>query len=570
MNSIYLYADAVSREVLLDDRQKIVLIGSDFGYGNFGDVLQHVNSLNIARQSKSFATVSVMAANAIGFAEFPAWARNSYSSDAIIFVADYPLILDEWSPRLYLVCEIHNLAAVLLYGGGFLNHIWGDYVLGVTDFFLRLAPHATYLVSGQQVTSPYQSRVVEHIKAYKPVLFGVRDALSCQCLREVGFDPLFSFDDATEALITLTETLPLRRGPGLLLHLNSSDYTANTAIQHSLGGDMRRLKASAWTRDGVTLFQAFRDGRHEVNDSRETVKKLDTRFPFADLRVIELVPLAYSGKESQIAKPIVGEIGYSCSYHVTLWLQLAGIPCWLRSSNPYYDQKSRALQVTQNLESFLDEPRLADHRSNMERRAQWRALFNNELANVPDVQNVCKVPQSDNGPAPWPFFFKGTPSLEDKLSQAIQNGSDSRTEIHQLHERLEALNAQLTEVGDEAHMQRSRAEAAETSLNHAQDEAHMQRSRAEAAETSLNHAQTEIDQLNNQVNQVLHSRSWRLTKPIRAISRYFRNGHFDSQGRVGVFALIQSLGRRLPVPVGLRNCVGRFLAKFRRQGQASR
>lgn len=572
MSSIYLYADETSREVLLNEQQKIALIGSDTGHANFGDVLQLVNSINVAKQSKRFATVCVMGAHAIAFKESPATTRQNYGTDAIVFVAEYPLILEDSSPRLELVVEIRNLAAIHLYGGGFLNDMWGDYVLGITEYFLRLAPHASYLVSGQQITSPYQSRVLEHIKAFKPTLFGVRDELSQQWLREAGFNPLFSFDDATEALLDLTEMLPLQRGSGLLMHINASSYTANNVLARGLGDEMQKLKASRWAQDGITLFQAFRDPRYEVHDSRETVKILDVAFPFTDLRVIELGSMVYGGKEVHLARPIVGEIGYSCSYHVALWLQLAGIPCWLRSSNPFYDQKSRALQVTQDLESFLAAPSLADHRVNLERRAQWNALFARELAIIPDAQNLCRIPENANGPAPWPFFFKGTPSIDERLDQSILDGNALRARaeaaeasLADSYGRLEALNAQLTVVGNEAHALRARAEAAESSRNNVQvrldllneqfnivpNEIHVLRARAEAAETNINH--------------IFQSRSWRLTKPFRAIARFFRHGYFDSQGRVGLFAVSQKIGRKLPLPAGLRNRIGRVLTKFRRQ-----
>lgn len=497
MSSIYLYADKTSRDVLLSDLQKFVLIGSDFGYGNFGDVLQQVNSLNAAKQAKRFATVSVMAANAIGFSDFPALIRGNYGADAIVFVADYPLILDDSSPNLEPIGEIRNLAAIHLYGGGFLNNMWGDYVLGVTEYFLRLVPEATYVVSGQQVTPPYQSRVVEHIKSFKPKLFGVRDELSQRWLREAGCNVDFSFDDATEALLDLTETLPLQRGAGLLMHVNASDYTANDTLTLGLGYEMQKLKSSRWAQDGITLFQAYRDPRHEVSDARETLKKLDVAFPFTDLRLIELASLVYSGKKAHVANPIVGEIGYSCSYHVALWLQLAGIPCWLRSSNPYYDQKSRALQVTQELDSFLEAPRLADHRTNLERRAAWNEKLQSLLLQLPDVCNYYAFTDDGKGPTPRAFFYKGKPTLEI-----------ARGENGELQGRVEALTALLTEVGDEAHRQRARAEGAERDLASLRSESTELHGRVEA--------------LSAQLSSMLASRSWRLTRGLRVLGRLCR------------------------------------------------
>ncbi|VVN35076.1 hypothetical protein [Pseudomonas fluorescens] len=579
MSHFYLYTDEVSRDVLLGAQQKIILIGGDFGYSNFGDVLQHVNSLNFARKSKRFSTVSVMAASAIGSKEFPEWASQSYATDAIIYIADYPLILDEASPTLVPLGEIRNLSIVHLYGGGFLNAMWGDFVLGVTEYFLNLAPHARYVVSGQQITPPYQSRVARHIEAFKPALFGVRDELSSQCLNDAGFAPQFSFDDATETLVSLAKKLPMERGAGLLMHLNVSDYTANDSSIKGLRSDLKRLSTISDAQAEVTLFQAFRDSRQEVVDSREALKYLDIHFPFNDVRMLDLAALAYGEDCRQITRPIRGELGYSCSYHVTLWLQLAGIPCWLRSSNPFYDQKSKALQVTQDLESFLKAPRLADHRSNLDRRAQWLDAFEKVIESTPEVRQVCKIAQPEGGPAPWPFFFKGSPTLEEKLDQANKDSRDSRLraeaaegKLHQLHEqnlalneRIQKLSAHLTEVGNEAHTQRQRAEILNeriqklsAHLTEVGNEAHTQRQRAEMAEERLLHSISD-----NQ--QPVEQDSRGLSRPMRALVRYFEHGHFDAKGHVGLYALAQKIGRRLPIPVGLRSRVGRLLTQLRRK-----
>jgi hypothetical protein len=544
MSSVYLYADEASRNVLLDDKQKVILIGGDFGYGNFGDVLQHITSVNIVRKLKRFSTVSVIAANAIGFKEFPEWARQNYRTDAVIFFSDYPLILDKTSPALAPLGEIRNLSAVHLYGGGFLNDMWGDIVLGVTEYFLSLAPHATYLVSGQQITHPYQSRVARHIEVYKPALFGVRDELSHQWLRNAGFDPLYSFDDATEALIDLTKNLRLERGSGLLMHINASDYTGRDGTIRSLQNDLLQLSTHSAKSPKVTLFQAFRDVRYQVNDSLETVKLLDFQFPFNDLRLVGLPGLTYGNEAESVLEPIQGEIGYSCSYHVALWLQLAGIPCWLRSNNPFYDQKSRALQITQDLKSFLKEPQLADHRTNLERRAQWRTAFDKVLENTTEVRKVSRIIPSEGGPAPWPFFFKGRPTVDEKINSA-------QKENRQLIERLEGLSTLLTEVGHEAHAQCKRAEEIEKRLNSAQEKNRQLIERLQRSE--------------NDYQQVVQSRSWRLTRPLRAVSRFITHGHFDSRGQIGLYGAAQRIGKQLPISNRMRRRVGALLTKFRRR-----
>ncbi len=672
MSNIYLYADESSLDVLANKQQKMVLIGGDFGYGNFGDVLQHMNAIRLVKETGRYSTISVMAANSIGFSNFPEWAKSAYGADAIIYVADYPLILSEHSPQLKPVGEIRNLAAVHLYGGGFLNNMWGDFVLSVASYFLRLTPGIGYFASGQQVTDPYQEKVIEHIKEFEPKLFGVRDEFSQKWLTDAGFKPQFSFDDASESLLELALRTPLRKGDGLLLHLNSSDYTANLSL-------LAELKTLATTAAGkhATILQAFRDTRQEVVDTFETIKRLDAQFPFYDARFLDLVGLIFGASGDADRQEITGQFGYSCSYHVALWLQLAGIPCWLRSSNSFYDQKSKALQVTQEFEAFIQNPKLADHGLNLERRASWRSQLSDAMTNLADANNLCSIPENPGGPAPWPFFFKGTPPLQERLAEAVRDidwhreradnaaselaksealkdtltgqvdalstrldGLDGEVQLQcqraetaesELVEvRLEndilvgqigALIAQTTEIGHEAHRQRARAEIAENGLFTAQSENGVliskievllaqiteigqetlqQRAHSETTESRLFDAQTEndalvgrIDALIAQITAVGHqvhlhhagggspqtglssaeltlaeihrSRSWRLTRPLRSITRFMRHGHFDSHGKVGIFAMTQRLARRLPIPAKVRSSIGRFLQRFRRK-----
>lgn len=101
------------------------------------------------------------------------------------------------------VQTIRGLSVIWMYGGGFLNSMWGESVLGVVEYFLDRFPDVTYCISGQQIAPPFQARVCEHTKRYKPKLFGVRDEASSRAMSETGYQPDFSFDDASEALLIL-------------------------------------------------------------------------------------------------------------------------------------------------------------------------------------------------------------------------------------------------------------------------------------------------------------------------------------------------------------------------------
>jgi len=569
MSSLYFYADDASQKILAGDAQKIISIGSDFGYGNFGDVLQHINALRAIKKAGRFATVSVMAAKAINSQAFPSFVSEAYKTDAVIFVTSYPLILADTDPQLTRVAEVRNVAGLWLYGGGFLNSMWGDFVLSVVEHFLRLDQEINYWVSGQQITTPFEARVLEHIKVFHPKLFGVRDEVSLRLLAERGYDADFSFDDATEALEGLSDRLSIRQGQGLALHINSSDYTGNTSLADGLGRELASVASQDAARHEVTVFQAFRDSRQDVFDSSETIKRLDYLFPFHEYRTIDLVGLLFDQSSSNKKIKLDLALGYSCSYHVTLWLQLAGIPCWLRSSNSFYDQKSRALQVSQGLDEFLRNPKLADHTSNLERRATWNDKLQRHLSSIDPIENCLCFENIESGPAPWSFFYKGHPTLQDKLSSAEKDNlwlksraevaerdlGATRSENVELQGRVTALSAQLTEVCDEAHRQRERAEVAERDLGATRsenvelqgrvtalsaqltevgNEAHRQRERAEVAERDLVATRSEnaelhgrVEALSTQISVILASRSWRLTRGLRVLGRLFR-GEFGA------------------------------------------
>lgn len=513
MSKFFLYADPHSQAILAEDSEKLLLIGSDFGYGNFGDVLQHANALDFAKKNKRYRTVSVFNTEVISSPEFPAWARSNYQTDAIIFVSGVPHVFRDAVPAIDPVQTIRGLSFMWMYGGGFLNAIWGEHVLGVAEYFLERFPSIAYCISGQQITPPFQSRVCEHAKRYKPKLLGVRDDASFHAMTEAGYQPNFSFDDASEALQVLGGEILRHSDSGALAHINLSDYTANDADSHSMAQELFELKSNLPPGVELTFLQAFRDRRENVRDTREAIKLLEAGFPFADYRFVELSAFCYPGSKIALDRFVSGAFGYSCSYHVALWLQLAGIPCFLRSRNAFYDQKAIALGVTQSFNEFLESPQLTDHSSNLGRREEWLVRLGNVLDHAPEIKSEFKFDWSNEKDQAWLYYFKGTPTLEEKLKWWTKHATDLANENTELHGRVDGLSVQLTEVGDEAHRQRERAEVAERDLGEA---------RSENAEL---HGRVEA--LSTQISLILASRSWRLTRGLRVIGRLFR-GEFGA------------------------------------------
>lgn len=417
MSVMYFYADAESVDVLQSGKPKALLIGSDFGYGNFGDVLQHVGTISRLREASSLALVSIFTLEAISRFVSVEALRREYRLDALMFISFEPLSSEDCQ-RLSLqqvVC-LSAVSVIHLYGGGFLNKLWGNFSLQLVEFFVRRLPGARYVISGQQVSSDYALRVSKHIHEFKPQLVGVRDRDSLRSIQELGLSTDFSFDDAVEPLLALSSSFHLKRGSGAFLHLNSSGYTGNETSLEQMVGHLRMISQRIGGNTTPVLFQAFQDGREEVVDAMETVKRLERAFPFSMVESALLIEAIMAPVKGLAPRVLVGDFGYSCSYHITMWLQLNGIPCWLRGSNDYYDQKRRSLGVEGDFDSFLESLPTVDHSDNLESRRLWSNKLNSLIGEADPVSN--RIDWESVAAHGRKFRFKGEPRLEARLDES--------------------------------------------------------------------------------------------------------------------------------------------------------
>lgn len=606
MSQLHFYADAHSASVLAASGAKAVLVGSDFGYGNFGDVLQHVGSVDRIKAWSSLSVVSVLSLDAISRHIDVSWMRSSYGVDAQMFVTTEPLTTDQ-AERLGLshVLSLRNVSCVQLYGGGFLNEMWGGFVLEVAEFLLTRLPGAAYVVSGQQISESYSAKVKAHFDQFKPRLIGVRDRDSLANLQALGVDAAFSFDDAVEPLQALSKVLvPTRSTTGAILHLNTSGYTGNGAELEELSAHMHLISQRSGARD-VVLLQAFQDSREEVIDSLETVKRLEASLPFVDLSTIMLVSFIMNpNAEQTVPIQISGEYGYACSYHVTMWLQLNGIPCWLRGSNNYYDQKRRSLGVEGDFEHFLEHLPIVDHSENLEARSAWSQRLEAVISGLPAAQNSIEWQALEADSVRRSFNFKGEPRMEERLK-------DSWGAVVGLHEDIARVNSELTQSQATLADTQGSLESTQTRLQETNDllgdtASALEKAKAErgAAEAELSAAEAKLqarlqaygeqitvigadarhyrEQADREhfemlraaeaernaaaaLQQVLDSRSWKWTMPIRMANRFISTRRFDAQGNVGLFELVRRALGRLPIGQVWRIRLERQLGHLRRR-----
>ncbi|WP_164137453.1 hypothetical protein [Stenotrophomonas maltophilia] len=565
MQHLHFYADSHSIDVLASGESKAILIGSDFGYGNFGDLLQHMGSISRIKRSSTLSVVSVLSLDAISRHVGVGSLRQSYGVDAQMFVSSAPLS-NEKAAQLGLarIRSLRNVACVQLYGGGFLNEMWGGFVLQVTEFFLRNLPGAAYFVSGQQISAGFAEVVQHHCASFKPMLFGARDHDSLQTMQSLGVDARYSFDDAIEPLNDLSRVLtPTRADTGAFLHLNSSGYTGNSAEIEEISAHMDVLSRRSGTRD-LVLFQAFQDAREEVIDSIETVKRLEGGLPFVDLNTIMLVSFIMKGGDAMSPMLLKGEYGYICSYHVTMWLQLNGIPCWLRSSNPYYDQKRKALGVEGTFEAFLEQMPMVDHTENLQQRAAWTSVLESRLGELLPIDNAMHWDELGNDTEHRSFCFKGEPRLETRLDESWAAVLGLREDVSRLNAELEEVQGQRTTVDGDRQSLEDRLVVYSERLTHIGAEARQYRQQAEHEHANWLRASQAERNATAVLQEVMQSRSWKWTLPVRVVNRFMKTRRFDAQGEVGLFEAARRVAGRLPIPAPVRLRLGKYLRGLRR------
>ena len=75
----------------------------------------------------------------------------------------------------------------------------------------------------------------------------------------------------------------------------------------------------------------------------------------------------------------------------------------------------------------------------------------------------------------------------------------------------------------------------------------------------LAHFRDEAHSLFSRLNQLLDSRSWQLTRPLRVAARIVKHGHPFVDGNRAIYDIAARIGRKLPFPLGLKARVRRAL-----------
>jgi hypothetical protein len=423
MTNFFLYADQDTLTLLKTKQKKAILVGSDFGYANFGDVLQLKGTINFYKKNSGLEPVPVYSLSAISEPGYIERIKKDLGLRGLLFLADTPV--DTSSLNMSPVDQINDVNIFHLYGGGMLNSMWGEYVLEVVEYFLKHAPQTPYVVSGQQVSPEIQPRLIKHIQTFKPAYFGVRDFESLERMQQWGLEAQYSFDDAYECLKDLAAQVPQEKRKIVLGHLNFSSYTAeniNQKMAHAT--DLFNHLHAKFPEHRLTLLNAYNEKRLRVCDSLNSVARLENNFPYKSFSVVDLPYAAYTGHLDD-ATLLAGQLGVSCSYHVTLLLHLAGIPCWLIAKSTYYNQKATALNGCDSFEEFLQQRKIPDYSERITLRTSFLAKLLSFLQ-TNNISLALNFQQSIHAKHMQPFVYKEssheeTPAtMEEKLKNYLR------------------------------------------------------------------------------------------------------------------------------------------------------
>jgi hypothetical protein len=327
------------------------MVGSYDGSGNYGDVLQLAGAIETVTRLPGSPLPVAIVERATRASHESLVRRHPEQLGAVV----YAYFADAGGRRDRGLVELRPGAAPVdsalhLYGGGYLNHWWGERKVALSEAAERLAGggQLPLVVSGQQVEEPtIAAGGAAHELISRASWIGARDARSLELLRaSFDGDPdrlVLSGDDAVP-LLDFGHAAP---EPVVNLHLNAGDWVSDDPEQMILGvvAILRRLGESAGERLELQPVIAYEDTR--ISEAAQMSRVLDRHgddLERSGLTPIPSLDVLADATGNRLARFRRARLTVTCSYHVALSSLLAGIPTVLLAENGYYDQKAAGLR----------------------------------------------------------------------------------------------------------------------------------------------------------------------------------------------------------------------------------
>jgi Polysaccharide pyruvyl transferase len=346
---LYLFATPETAEALAGADALALLVGSYDGSGNYGDICQLDATLALLdRLSPKPLAVPILERSYLQSHRTSSGEMANPPVHALFFgpegaPADGLVPLDRPVPA--------RSGLLYLYGGGFLNPLWGERKLAMlraAEGLLSRVPRLARLSSGMQVDPAWISRLDAGARSMLASfqLLGARDEASAAAMRQTwpASRVLNSGDDA----IGILGHLPRRPAPAadgpLEVNVHVAEHDWVTETPDRVASFVARFLTELASRAGRPLrarpLLTYVDPRV---DERPAVARLEAACAGSAVEVIEprlLRPATVADLAPELARAAVT---VSCSYHAALTSLMLGIPAALLGDNAYYEQKAAGL-----------------------------------------------------------------------------------------------------------------------------------------------------------------------------------------------------------------------------------
>ncbi|GJQ28701.1 MAG: hypothetical protein HBSAPP03_05850 [Phycisphaerae bacterium] len=460
----FFYADERTASRLRDPGQAVVMVGSFMGYPNFGDILQLKGALRWHAAQTGCTPILILDVDAITDDDYPARVRRNYGVESLVFFCTYPLTNPP--AGLALVPTMPAIPNLHLYGGGFLNPLWGDFLVSLVEGVYAAFGSTRYLVSGQQVDPAFRDAMAAHFTRCPPILAGGRDPTSAKVLASCGVRAAFSFDDATECAADIAAALTRNGEPGgphALVHLNASGYTRSDGEAAQLATLLDRLvtlRDHLGPQARFTLLQAYTDRRtYDIADTLGVVQLLDDTFPLREYGVLHLdriaMDLGREGWDRGLGLTPAPTIALTSSYHVSMLCAMMGVPCWMEGRNDYYRQKRSGLgHEHADFRVFLANPTAATLADGLAARSVWLERLSEAWAAPSPAATLREAPSRRVPPA---RAWTGKQTVAKLREHLLAWAKDAEASAVRAHARATELGARLGQVEGAFHEEKETA-----------------------------------------------------------------------------------------------------------------
>jgi hypothetical protein len=489
-------------------RAVVALIGSYDGSGNFGDIAQLGAALDlVARLGPGVVALPVLERQYLADHRQLSQGSDTLAQPALFFDPETELEDD-----LVPVATPAELAfgAAYLYGGGYLNRLWGERklaMLAAAEALLAAGqPAATCRLSSGLQVEPAWLASGEAAVLGDFDLLGARDGDSRQALAKLApTTPVSATGDDAIGLL-----LHLRPAAGtaidgrvrLNLHLATHDWVSERpqAILGFYAGFVAELGRLANRPVVAQPLIAYLDDRVDERAGAARVCEFCSALGIEVAEPLVLRPASLAEKAPELSK---ASLTLSCSYHVALTSLMLEVPAVLIADNPYYEQKAAGLRADFGLPPAFATAATADP-----------AACAGEIADLlfdPDRERKLRDGLAAAAERGRRRRSEGEGDLLARLGAGAVAALASRAE--DLAERLRLRSAEPAEL-------QARLSALQTEREDLQRrvevssplEAELRSQQAEAREAAAQEA----------LAAVLRSRSWRLTAPLRRLAAPLR------------------------------------------------